>query len=256
MYSSKIIKAGALLTDTKILLDCWNPSLSPRENLHRIHTENLFGKASRSRVEDILAIFRQRYLYDPAVAPALSTLMHGGIGSQALDRILYFYAARSDPLLHDVVADLLAPLYRQGRIEITPGEIESFLRDHVRSGRTAGRWSEETVRRVARGLLATLRDFGVLTGSVRKLLAMPYLPTRAFACIAFVLNQELRSGERVLNSPEWRLFFLQLEVVERLFVEAHQEGLLQYHAAGRVIRLDFPASSLEDYARALTQRTD
>jgi hypothetical protein len=32
------------------------------ENLDRIRRENVFAKASRSRVEDILAVFRQRYL--------------------------------------------------------------------------------------------------------------------------------------------------------------------------------------------------
>jgi hypothetical protein len=31
-------------------------------NLERLRRENVLGKASRSRVEDVLAIFRQRYL--------------------------------------------------------------------------------------------------------------------------------------------------------------------------------------------------
>jgi hypothetical protein len=70
-YASKIIKAGALLSDTKTLLALWDRSASVAENLDRFQRENLFGKASRSRVEDILAIFRQRYLEDVAVLPAL-----------------------------------------------------------------------------------------------------------------------------------------------------------------------------------------
>ena len=60
-YSSKIIKAGALLADTKTLLSHWDVAATGAENLDRIRRENVFGKASRSRVEDILAIFRQRY---------------------------------------------------------------------------------------------------------------------------------------------------------------------------------------------------
>src|SRR5438876_5570540 len=63
-YTSKIIKAGALLADTKTLLSHWDVGVSVQENLHRLHRENVFGKASRSRVEDVLAIFRQRYLTD------------------------------------------------------------------------------------------------------------------------------------------------------------------------------------------------
>ena len=58
-YSSKIIKAGALLADTKTLLAHWDVADSVQGNMERIRRENLFGKASRSRVEDMLAIFRR-----------------------------------------------------------------------------------------------------------------------------------------------------------------------------------------------------
>src|SRR4051794_15639652 len=60
-YTSRIIKAGALLDDTKTLLAHWDTQASVPENLDRVRRENVFGKASRSRVEDILAVFRQRY---------------------------------------------------------------------------------------------------------------------------------------------------------------------------------------------------
>ena len=61
-YTTKIIKAGAFLADTKTLLAHWDLDSSVPDNLQRIQHENIFGKASRSRVEDILRIFRQRYL--------------------------------------------------------------------------------------------------------------------------------------------------------------------------------------------------
>src|ERR1700729_881045 len=52
LYSAKIIKAGALIGDTKTLLSHWDVNTSPDANLHRIQRANFFGKASRSRVED------------------------------------------------------------------------------------------------------------------------------------------------------------------------------------------------------------
>lgn len=106
----------------------------------------------------------------------------------------------------------------------------------------------------ARQPLAALRDFGVLAGAVKKRLARPYLPIAAFAYIAFALGQQESSGYGLVHSPEWRLFFLDSPVVERLFVEAQQERLLTYHAAGRVVRVDFPAETSEEYAHALLAR--
>ena len=78
-YTTRIIKAGALLGDTKTLLSHWDSTQTTQENLRRFREENLFGKASRSRVEDILGIFRQRYLTEEAVTKALVVL-----GSQAV----------------------------------------------------------------------------------------------------------------------------------------------------------------------------
>src|SRR6202048_3297878 len=91
-YSSKIIKAGALIGDTKTLLSHWDVGASVDENVHRMQRDNVFGKASRSRVEDILGIFRQRYLTEESVTKALVTLVRGKFPTAALERLLYFHS--------------------------------------------------------------------------------------------------------------------------------------------------------------------
>src|SRR5947209_5093557 len=85
-YSSKIIKAGALLADTKTLLAHWDTMATVQANLIRIKEDNDFAKASRSRVEDILAIFRQRYLVERDVTKALVALVKQRVDSASLDR--------------------------------------------------------------------------------------------------------------------------------------------------------------------------
>ena len=254
LYTSRIIKAGALLSDTKTLLANWDSSRRVTANLEAFRSENLFGKASRSRVEDVLAIFRQRYLMDERVTRSLITLVRNRFPAEALDPILYFYSARADRLLHDAVTEILADLQGRGRSEVTLYDFESVLTQWVSEGKTAGVWSEPTIRRIAQGLLATLRDFGLLRGAVAKHLAAMYLPLESFAFIAFDLKQHQPSGERLVEDSEWRLFFLSPPAVERLFMEAHQRGLLEYHAAGPVVRISFPADSLEGYANVVSQR--
>src|SRR5260370_927310 len=106
-YASKIIKAGALLADTKALLAHWDLDRPAQENLRRIQHDNLFGKTSRSRVRDILAIFRQRYLTEPSVTRALVVFVTNRLAAASLDRILYFHAAQADLLLHDAVTEVL-----------------------------------------------------------------------------------------------------------------------------------------------------
>lgn len=255
-YTSKIIKAGALLPDTKALLSYWDPELSVNENLQRVRSQNLLGKTSRSRAEDILAIFRQRYLGEVAVIRALSHLVRNKSNGNTLDRILYFHAVRADSLLRDVVVSLLVPQYAEGTLDIDVREIELALRKWVEEGKTSGAWNDYTVHRITRGVLATLRDFGVLQGAVKKRIAPAYLSVQAFAYIAFYLKQQQPSGTKLLDLADWKLFFLPREGVERLFMEGHQHGLLEYHVAGSVTRLTFPASTLEEYADVLAQESN
>ncbi len=254
VYTSKIIKAGALLADTKTMLAHWDEAYSVSENLDRFRRENIFGKASRSRIEDILVIFRQRYLKSESVTRSLVALVQGGFPSEALDRILYFYAAQADPLLHDIVTEVLAHFQAIGKVDVTPGDIRAALTRWISEGKVAGQWSEYTFIRVTRGLLSTLRDFGILQGVAHKRLAPVYLPFEAFAYLAFFLRQRQPSGERLLDVPAWQLFFLSRQAVEHFFFEAHQHHLLEYRAAGSVIRITFPSNSLEEYAYALAQR--
>ena len=253
-YTSRIIKAGALLSDTKTLLAHWDTTSSVHDNLDRVRRENLFGKASRSRVEDILKIFRQRYLSEEEVTRALVILVEQRFPTACLDRILYFHSARNDNLLHDVVTELLLPLKAQGITDIDVHGIHRELSKWASNGKTAGPWSEPTIRRITQGLLSALRDFGVLQGAVNKQIAPAYLPVHAFAYIIFYLRRSEPSGTKLLDHPDWKLFFLSREGVERFLVEAHQQGLLEYHAAGTVTRLDFPMNTLEEYANVLAER--
>src|ERR1700686_5293106 len=126
-YSSKIIKAGALIGDTKTLLSHWDVDASVDENINRAQRDNVFGKASRSRVEDILAIFRQRYLTEKSVTQALVTLVRGKFPTAALERLLYFHSARADRLLHDAVTELFVPMRTRGLVDVNVKEFQRSL---------------------------------------------------------------------------------------------------------------------------------
>ena len=146
-------------------------------------------------------------------------------------------------------------LCRSGRgawLDIDVTEVQRSLNKWVAEGKTSHPWGEYTVRRVCQGVLSTLRDFGVLQGAVNKSIAPAYLPIQAFAYIAFYLKQHQPSGAKLLDLADWLLFFLPRAGVERFFVEAHQHGLLEFHAAGNVTRLTFPVETLEEYADVLT----
>lgn len=253
-YTSKIIKAGALVGDTKTLLSHWDVNDSIEKNLDRVQRENVFGKASRSRVKDILAIFRQRYLAEEPVTRALVTLVQGRFPRAALERLFYFHSARADRLLQDAVTEILAPMQARGLVDVSVIDFQRHLEKWMDEGKTHGHWSPITITRVAQELLAALRDFGVLQGVGHKKIAPVYLPIESFAYVMFYLKLRQPSGAKLIGLTDWKLFFLSREGVERFLFEAHQRELLEYHVAGSVTRLTFPAETLEEYANVLAQR--
>jgi hypothetical protein len=242
------------LADTKTLLANWDLAATVRENMERAQRDNLFGKASRSRVRDVLTILRQRFLDEESVTKALVVLVTAKLPAASLDRILYYHAAKADRLLHDVVTEVLAPLSERGVTDIDVLEIQKHLKVWMAEGKTSAPWSDPTLERIAQGLLSTLRDFGVLQGAVNKRIAPRYLPVEVFAYVAFYLKKLQPSGAKLAELPDWKLFFLSREGVERSLLEAHQSELLEYQAAGSVTRLTFPASTLEEYAHVLASR--
>jgi hypothetical protein len=140
-----------------------------------------------------------------------------------------------------------------GLSDINVDEIQKTVARWVNEGKTNSTWSQYTTCRVTQGLMSVLRDFGVLHGAVHKRIAPAYLPVEAFAYVTFHLRQHQPSGVKLVEHRDWRLYFLPREGVERLLFEAHQRGLLEYHAAGSVTRLSFPAPTLEEYAHVLAQ---
>jgi hypothetical protein len=240
--------------DTVALLSSWDKSISLEENLRLARQGNILGKASRSRVQDILKIFHQRYLGDPSVGGALVTLARGGLGTEELIPALYFFSARADRLLHDAVTNIVEPMSQAGQNEVSVDGVSSVISRWVDEGKTFGHWSPATVRRAAEGILTTLRDFGILRGLRRKTISSVYLPPKAFAFIAYELSRHRGSGEQLLHDPEWRLFLLSTVATEKLFLECHQRKLLEYYAIGRVVRIEFGAPTLEEYADGLIER--
>jgi len=254
LYTTRIIKASALIADTKLLLTEWRLADTVEANLERVRRENLLGKSSRARLTDVLTIFRQRYFDDPEVGEALVTLAQGPAPAQWLDPLLYFFSAQNDRTLRDLVIEVLYQRSVSGYTDVSPELILRQLRTWVAEGKTTTTWGETTMSRVAQGVMATLRDFGVLEGKAHKRLAPVYLPNPAFALIALWLQKREQAGNLVLHSDAWRLFFLPVEGVEHFFLEAHQEHLLAYYAAGSVVRLEFPADTMKEYVHVLLER--
>ncbi len=242
-FTSRIIKGGALLEDTRRLLEVWDPDLDARENVRRILASGVLAK-SEARQQDVLGPLRRRFIEaGPEVLEALRAL---ATDPRSFREACYYEAARSDELLAAFAAGPLYQRYWQGStLELTVDDVLRWLRDDPR----VPRWGDYTRRRVAQGLLSTLREFGILEGAPRgrrKRILPPHLSMRGFTYAALRERARLPSDRALLQAPAWRWYLLNTEAVRQLFLEADRRGVLRFSEAGTVLRIDWLLGELKE----------
>lgn len=253
-YTSKIIKVAAHIPDSKIFLSEWDENLSTEENLDNFVQRNIFGKPSRAAVKSILQIFKERFLLDNDKDKALRKLVKANVDQTVVNWILYYHTALADKLLYDFVTQYLYGLYLSADLFVSTKKVQGYIEKLSKEGKTVAPWSETVCNRVAQNLLTTLRDFNILEGKVKKKITPPYLPTEAFVYVAYLLYRQNLSGEKIVNHTVWKLFLLDPSAVERMFIDAHQNGYLVYNAAGSIIRIDFNVNNIEGIVDAIIER--
>ncbi|MFZ3059099.1 MAG: BrxA family protein [Candidatus Methanoperedens sp.] len=250
-YNSKIIKAPALVSDAKLFLSQWEGNLSVERNIEKAIQYNMLGKTSRAFVKNITKAFKERFVFGDEQDEALRKLVNSGIDQTITDRILYYYTAIADPLLYDFVTDYIYEMQSRRDLFITTKSAQKYIQKLSEEGKTTSKWSETVCNRVTRNILTTLRDFHILDGKVKKMIAPVYLPMEAFVYIAYLIHNKEPSGDKIIHNKDWQLFLLDAFTVERLFLEAHQHGYLSYNAAGSIIRIYFKQKNLIEVVDAI-----
>lgn len=243
--TSRIIKGGALLEDARRLVEVWNPTQTVEENLASVIGQNLLAKKSRVRLEEVVDLVLRPRLIDPG-PDVIASLKLLETSPSAFREACYYEAARADPLIARFAEDALFARHVSGRTLIDVQDVEGWLVEQAGSSA----WGEAVKRRVAHGLLATLRDFSVLEGSVKKRIAPPRLSVGGFAYAAYREHQQGRPARALVASHVWRWWLLEEQQVRELFDAAARHGVLRYAEAGSAIRIDWSVHSLEDVARA------
>jgi hypothetical protein len=250
-YTSRLLKGGALLDDTRRIVELWDVSASADENFQRISEQNLLGKASRSRLDDVLyRTIRPRFTEPgPHVISALQGFLDD---HRAFIEASYYEASRTDSLLAAFAEGPLWEWWSEGRAGVSVGEVESWLEKVAAEGKLP-RWSGTVQRRAAQGILSTLRDFGVLRGpahSPRKEIASPSISPRGFAYVAWREYEGGASSRALVYGSLWHRWLLDIDAVFGLLDQAARLGILRFSSAGSVVRIDWEVDSLAEVTSA------
>ena len=251
--TSRIQKGGALLGDMRQLVCHW--ASKPEGIAPGRFVRDILPKATQARANDTyIRAFHPRFIEgSPRNAWKLCAAIEENLPATEVILPFYFWlTARAEPILYRYVTEELFEQSRGGTVWVNSPELALWIQ---KTCAKAGKgWSDIVNIKVARAMLAALRDFGVLSGSSKKKITIAHLPIESFCLIAFCLRMILKDNSNLSNHPDWRIFLLSVHGVERLLLEAHQHGWLNYQAAGGVTRLEFPTDLFDNYVRCVLAR--
>ncbi|MBW1799342.1 MAG: DUF1819 family protein [Deltaproteobacteria bacterium] len=240
----------------RLLVRSWCDGGRSSQKNHLI-VENVLGKKTRARAQDVYQeIFYPRFIKgDPPKAWKIARILEDReLPFEIIKPVYYWITARSDRLLYDFVIDEILPKSKSTDLTIRVDETNNWITKRLSAQKQS--WSKSVTIRVAQGFLAALRDFEILEGATKKSVAPVYLPVESFAYLCFCLHESGNTGERLIKHSDWKLFLMEPPVVERLFLEAHQNRLLHYEAAGKLYRIEFFARNMEEMADVIAGRRD
>jgi len=115
-------------------------------------------------------------------------------------------------------------------------------------------WSSETKRKIARGLLKMLTEFGFLVPrsrgprEIRNFRPHPL----ALAYLAFDLHFKGITDSGVTGHSDWSVWLLNEPAVRNGLDDLSRQGLWVFQAAGSVVRITWNVSSMEEAVDVLT----
>lgn len=249
--STRLTHVGALVEETYAIFQGWDRALDFEANLARVRAENPLGARSASWMDVVLKTVSSRFRTTGDFMP-LVILAQGGMPLELWRPCLLWHAGRIDALLHVFLTDWLFPAHEEGVYRIYTRDASPFVVEQMAGKLIGGKsLTERSAETTTRELLRLAAQFGLVKGrSVREFISY-HLPDESFLYVLHALAEQEPSPRRILDSPEWRMFLLAPEDVEREVLRLHQFQRLDYQAAGSLVQLKLPYPTLWAYAESV-----
>jgi hypothetical protein len=143
----------------------------------------------------------------------------------------------------DLGTEWLYPFLRRAPAELRVDDVRAFIKRSGHSHPEVTAWSEKTIHRVSQHYCASIRDFGLAKGKMRKTTIRPALygaPVRLLVRALRLVDTPLPD---LVRSPIFRLLAIdKTEVVDTLG-ELNRLGALRFRMQGDVVELHLPEVS-------------
>jgi hypothetical protein len=251
VVSSFTIIKGSLIDETYRAFQHWDFNRAVDDNLRTLKDSNLVGAGSVNWLRDLAKVVHRRFDPDARDRP-LVELAQAGFDREKWKPLLLWHMTRDEFLVRDFLTNWLYPQYADGVYRVRAEDVVPYLEQIQAEGRgTSKEWTKPTTARVASGLLRMAVDFGLMKGTAAREFVSYHLPEESFLYLVRAMAEGDTGARRIVHSPDWRMFLMDADDVERELLRLHQFRKLDYQVAGSIAQLKLSSASIAEYAREL-----
>jgi Putative inner membrane protein (DUF1819) len=163
------------------------------------------SRATRVTIVEIVQIRLTRWHPPAWVLDDLITFAQDGHQAD-LQAALLLHTARQDNLFYDIIQKIVVPHWFAAERELIRADVQRFL-DSVQSTHPeVTGWSHSTREKLSGNVLTTLRDFGLLQGTVTKQIVEPIVPPAVVQHLIRLLQAEGIPPDQIAHHPDWQLW--------------------------------------------------
>jgi hypothetical protein len=240
-YSSRLSARSALYTDLQLLLDDRQEALPPEGYRKMVVDENCLARSSNSARRKLWEELRKRYLLDREHPLFLAFWQEWRRCKSEPERGLtaYLLLALNDRLVADLGFNWLYGHLRKAPEDLRVDDVRIFIRHAAETDHPEIQtWTEDTRLHVAQHYMASIRDFGLAHGKVRKTSNRPALYGAPIRLLIRALRLARMGDFEIVTAAVFRLLALEgTEVIDALG-ELNRQGELRFRIQADVIELE------------------
>jgi len=253
-YNSTLAGKGAFLSDTKTVLQEIDAGRHPDQVRQAVIEDDLLDHRTRHSRSTVWKEIFRRYISqrDPEHVATMARFVAHCPNPTAIDLVLLYEYCQVDSLLYDLTAYCTYELYQSARTAIDKTDLDAWLSQQEPIHPEIAAWSLTTRSRVIRSYLATIRDFGLVTGIKQKEFHKVYVPREAFVYVLYHQKDRGFEGKSLIQSTDWRGFLLSEREVIFHLEDAANGGFINFRRAGDIYDLRFAYRDLAEVVHVIT----
>lgn len=252
-YNSTFAGKGAVIADTKLILQ----ELARGKDIDTVRqmvTED--DLLDRRTLKDRLTVWKEvfRRFLSGRDAKHIFTLAHMVSDNSVptiTNLVLFYEYCQVDQLLYDLTVYCTYALFQNARVGINQVDLNEWLSTQEANHPEISGWSLATRNRLVGSYLATIRDFGLVTGVKTKEFHKLYVPREAFVYALYHQKDRGIEGKALIQSIDWRLFLLSEGEVIAMLDDAARGGFVNFRRAGDIFDLRFVYNDLHEVVNAI-----